>query len=133
MPVDVSSEALDIACERIASSLPEMYLEPILANYVTRPPPLESFNGTTLAIYIGSSIGNFYPDEALAYDDRDGVTAEFNLNVLHRLNRELGADFDPASFRHAVLWNGMESRIEMHLENMHDQRVRRQRTSICTL
>ena len=63
------------------------------------------------------------PTLVAAYDDGDGVTAEFNLNMLHRLNRELGADFDPARFRHRVLWNPVQSRIEMHLESTRDQRV----------
>src|SRR5271165_429624 len=58
-----------------------------------------------------------------AYDDNDGITAAFNLNILHRLNRELGANFDTACFRHRALWNFMESRIEMHLECMQEQRV----------
>jgi uncharacterized SAM-dependent methyltransferase len=44
--------------------------------------------------------------------------------MLHRLNRELEADFDPASFRHRALWNSAASRIEMHLESCVDQRVR---------
>ncbi|MBV9771736.1 MAG: L-histidine N(alpha)-methyltransferase [Bryobacterales bacterium] len=55
-----------------------------------------------------------------AYDDRDGVTAAFNLNILHRLNRELGANFDTGCFRHRASWNRMESRIEMHLESTRD-------------
>lgn len=50
-----------------------------------------------------------------AYDDAAGVTAAFNLNLLARLNRELGADFDPCDFRHEAVWNEAESRIEMHL------------------
>ena len=50
-----------------------------------------------------------------AYDDAAGVTAAFNLNLLHRINRELGADFDPAAFRHEARWNAVESRVEMHL------------------
>jgi dimethylhistidine N-methyltransferase len=50
-----------------------------------------------------------------AYDDAAGVTAAFNLNLLHRLNREAGADFDPARFRHRAVWNDAASRIEMHL------------------
>ena len=58
-----------------------------------------------------------------AYDDPDGVTAAFNLNVLHRLNKELGANFDSAGFRHCVRWNRIESRIEMHIESLCDQRV----------
>jgi L-histidine Nalpha-methyltransferase len=52
-----------------------------------------------------------------AYDDRAGVTAAFNRNVLARLNRELGADFDPACFRHRAVWDDPASRIEMHLES----------------
>ena len=55
-----------------------------------------------------------------AYDDRDGVTAAFNLNILHRLNRELGANFDTGCFRHRASWNRMESRIEMDLESTRD-------------
>ena len=65
-PVDVSSDALDVARETIATSLPDVYVSPIVANYVTHPPQLESFNGTTLGLYIGSSIGNFAPEEARA-------------------------------------------------------------------
>jgi L-histidine Nalpha-methyltransferase len=59
-----------------------------------------------------------------AYGDRDGVTADFNLNILRRLNRELCADFDSAGFRHRVRWNRAESRIEMHLESLREQYVR---------
>jgi L-histidine Nalpha-methyltransferase len=154
-PVDVSSDALDVACDTIGNSLPGVCISPIVANYVTDPPQLESFSGTTLGLYIGSSIGNFTPEEArtilrnlsgqlrsgdalllgvdmvkdeptlvAAYDDSDGVTAEFNLNMLHRLNGELGADFDLASFRHRALWNPVESRVEMYLESTRDQYAR---------
>jgi dimethylhistidine N-methyltransferase len=59
-----------------------------------------------------------------AYDDCAGVTAAFNLNLLHRLNREAAADFDPAAFAHRARWNAAESRIEMHLESLRAQRVR---------
>ena len=58
-----------------------------------------------------------------AYDDNEGVTAAFNLNILRRLNRELGANFDLNSFRHHACWNSCESRIEMHLESTRDQTV----------
>jgi len=153
-PVDVSSDALDAACDSIGCLLPDVQLQPMVANYVTHPPKLERFKGNTLAMYIGSSIGNFSPGEARtilrnlrselrtgdalllgtdmvkdvatlvrAYDDRDGVTAEFNLNILHRLNRELGANFDTNCFRHRARWNRVQSRIEMHLESTCDQCV----------
>lgn len=58
-----------------------------------------------------------------AYNDAAGVTAAFNLNVLARLNRELGADFDLAHFHHRAIWNARESRIEMHLVSDRVQQV----------
>lgn len=107
-----------------------------------------------IAFFPGSTIGNFTPDEAMlllsrlrttiapdrlligvdlkkapetlvrAYADEQGVTAAFNLNLLTRINRELGADFDLAAFRHRALFNEPESRIEMHLESRAAQTVR---------
>lgn len=58
-----------------------------------------------------------------AYDDAAGVTAAFDLNLLHRLNREAGADFDPAGFRHRAVWNPALERIEMHLVAQRPQQV----------
>ncbi|WP_333781690.1 ergothioneine biosynthesis protein EgtB [Hoeflea prorocentri] len=101
----------------------------------------------------GSTIGNFEIDEAAelmarlrkiedvdtfvigfdlvkerktllrAYDDSDGVTARFNLNLLSRINRELEADFDVSAFTHQACWNEDRSRIEMHLVSSSDQSV----------
>ncbi len=59
-----------------------------------------------------------------AYDDAQGVTAEFNLNVLRRINRELEGHFQLDRFRHVALWNEAKSRVEMHLESLADQVVR---------
>ena len=58
-----------------------------------------------------------------AYDDAAGVTAAFNLNMLHRLNRELGADFDVARFAHRAFFNEAASRVEMHLVSLDRQVV----------
>ena len=58
-----------------------------------------------------------------AYDDAAGVTAEFNRNVLHVLNRELGADFLPDRFAHVARWNEEDHRIEMWLRSLDDCRV----------
>jgi dimethylhistidine N-methyltransferase len=58
-----------------------------------------------------------------AYDDVLGVTAEFNLNLLIRINRELGADFDLDQFRHHAFYNETEGRIEMHLVSRRPQSV----------
>ncbi|MFG1300176.1 L-histidine N(alpha)-methyltransferase [Xanthobacter sp. V3C-3] len=59
-----------------------------------------------------------------AYDDAQGVTAAFNLNLLARINRELGGDFDLSRFRHHAFFNAAQSRIEMHLESRVAQTVR---------
>ncbi|MDQ3786648.1 MAG: L-histidine N(alpha)-methyltransferase [Actinomycetota bacterium] len=59
-----------------------------------------------------------------AYDDARGVTAEFNRNVLHVLNRELGADFDVAAFEHVAVWDEQEEWIEMRLRATRAMRVR---------
>src|SRR5262249_2375324 len=154
MPLDVSPDALDVASRRMTCAYPEVRVEPSVVNYITHPPRLPRFRGPTLMLYLGSSIGNFSPEEArgilrsgssqmrpvdafllgadwvkdvatlvAAYDDRAGVTAAFNFNILHRLNRQLDANFDPGGFRHRVLWNAMESRIEMHLESTREQDV----------
>lgn len=58
-----------------------------------------------------------------AYNDSTGVTAAFNLNLLARINRELGANFDLRSFDHEIRWNDSERRIEMHLVSSQDQQV----------
>ena len=114
----------------------------------------KSASGRTLALFLGSNIGNFDSPAAdalllniraalaegdslllgtdlvkperelyLAYDDPLGVTAAFNRNLLVRVNRELGADFDVGGFEHSVVWNANESRIEMHLVSMVRQRI----------
>jgi L-histidine N-alpha-methyltransferase len=100
----------------------------------------------TLALFLGSNIGNFDPPGAaaflhnirinlaagdalllgadlikgerellLAYDDPLGVTAAFNRNLLVRINRELGGNFDLQAFAHRAVWNAEQSRVEMHL------------------
>ena len=59
-----------------------------------------------------------------AYNDADGITAEFNLNLLRVLNRELDADFEPRHFRHRALFDDGRQRIEMYLESRRRQSVR---------
>jgi L-histidine Nalpha-methyltransferase len=58
-----------------------------------------------------------------AYDDAQGVTEQFDKNILARLNRELGANFDLAFFRHVAVWNPAESRMEINLESLRPQVV----------
>ncbi len=158
-PIDVSPTALDEAKAHLEAQLSGVVVRAQVANYVTDRYRVERVtDAKVLALYIGSSIGNFSPDESrdilrklrgqlrpgdalllgtdlapgerktveeliAAYDDAEGVTAAFNLNVLARLNREVGANFDPSRFRHEARWNAVESRIEMHLVSDGDQTV----------
>jgi dimethylhistidine N-methyltransferase len=153
-PIDVSREALAIAEKRLREQLPGLRVRPLVADY-TQTLPLPSRNGhRRLALYLGSSIGNFDPPDAIAvlrrlrrqlrpgdalllgtdlakdasvllpaYDDAQGVTAAFNKNVLARINRELGGDFDLDAFRHVAEWNPRASRMEMYLEGAARQAV----------
>ena len=58
-----------------------------------------------------------------AYNDSAGVTAAFNLNLLARANRELGADFNLADFRHEAIYDPLKGRIEMHLVSLKEQTI----------
>ncbi len=158
-PVDVSESALAAASDNIQANFPGVTVRCQVADYTREPLPLDRLPGLrTLALYIGSSIGNFSPADAeallrniraqllpgdklllgtdlgpgehksvatllAAYNDAAGVTAAFNRNILTRLNRDLGADFDPGSFAHKARWNSTHSRIEMHLESQVRQQV----------
>src|SRR3989337_3049953 len=110
-------------------------------------PRLVAFLGSTVGNFTEDEIARFFtmlreelrPEDRLllradllkapavleaAYDDSQGITAQFNLNILARLNRELSAEFDLAAFRHRAVFNPERGRIEMHLVSMRDQRVR---------
>jgi dimethylhistidine N-methyltransferase len=159
-PIDVSASALEQAANTLPKAIPGVVVSPQIANYITNGYTVERpDNCCVLALYIGSSIGNFGPEDArailrklrkqlkktgdaillgvdlapcrdksvellvAAYDDAAGVTAAFNKNILVRLNRELGADFNLDNFCHRARWNARESRIEMHLESTMAQSV----------
>ncbi len=154
-PIDVSPTALQLAAENLARALPALPVTPRVDRHVPALAAFAAMDGLKLAIFLGSSLGNYddagaidllariraaiSPHGALvlgadrwkskdilvpAYDDAAGVTAAFNLNLLTRLNQELGADFDVSRFRHVALWNEADSRVEMHLESLVRQTVR---------
>jgi L-histidine Nalpha-methyltransferase len=75
------------------------------------------------ALLLGTDLEKSVELQLLAYNDPAGVTAAFNLNLLVRINRELGADFDLAHFQHEARWNSVERRIEMHLRSIRRQTV----------
>jgi len=79
--------------------------------------------GTNGAVLIGIDLKKDPRILERAYNDRAGVTAEFNVNALRHLNRELGTDFDLDAFEHLAVWVEDQSRIEMHLVSKRDQEV----------
>jgi dimethylhistidine N-methyltransferase len=76
------------------------------------------------ALLLGTDLEKPLPQLLAAYDDSLRVTAAFNLNLLARINRELGADFDLAAFRHEARYNTRHRRVEMHLRPLRDQVVK---------
>jgi uncharacterized SAM-dependent methyltransferase len=76
------------------------------------------------ALLLGTDLVKPKSELLLAYDDPLGVTAAFNRNLLVRVNRELGGDFDVNRFAHRALWNEAESRVDMQLVSQQRQRVR---------
>ncbi len=150
--VDISKEVLQSATAKLKDEYPQLPVYAVCSDFSSgfRAPDALP-DGPRLHFYPGSSIGNFSPEAAVtllkplarpgdnlligvdlikdratlerAYDDALGVTAAFNLNLLARMNRELGADFDLSRFRHVALFDEEQSRIEMHLESTVAQSV----------
>jgi len=79
--------------------------------------------GMGSSVLIGADLVKPEAELLLAYDDPLGVTAAFNRNLLVRVNRELGADFDLGGFAHRAIWNEVASRVEMHLVSVRRQHV----------
>lgn len=79
--------------------------------------------GTGGGLLIGVDLKKDTETLERAYNDARGVTADFNMNLLVRMNRELGADFAPERFRHRAVYNASAGRIEMHLVSLEDQSV----------
>jgi L-histidine N-alpha-methyltransferase len=145
VPVDVSESALTGAAETLLAARPELRVHALIADFTTGlvlpgtpGPRLVAFLGGTIGnllpdertAFLSSVRSLLEPGDALllgtdlvkdesvlvrAYDDASGVTAAFNKNVLSVMNRELGADFDPADFEHVALWNKEHEWIEMRL------------------
>jgi L-histidine Nalpha-methyltransferase len=153
LAVDISPTALQHAKARLAQAVPDVAVHSHVRDYTSQQlpfapgPRLVLYLGSSIGNFEPPDAGELLqriarqlePDDALllgtdlrkspsillpAYDDPQGVTARFNLNLLVRMNREFGADFHLQSFRHAAVWNEKHSRIEMHLESARQQVVR---------
>ena len=156
IPVDISATALESSSRILLQSYPGLRIEAYAADYFAGLAELgKKPRVRTLALFLGSNISNFDPEEALrflramrsvlnngdalllgadlkkdpaileaAYNDALGVTSAFNLNVLARINRELGGTFDLRAFRHRAFYNEELGRIEIYIESLANQSVR---------
>ncbi len=151
--IDVAAPALSAMQDRLGRTHPDLNVVPVAADFMQNLvlPPLGGprmgfFPGSTIGNLDPAAATKFLASARTvlgadswfllgadlrkspalllpAYNDSAGVTAAFNLNLLQRLNREAGADFDIGAFHHEAVWNDPESRIEMHLFSDRDQTV----------
>jgi len=150
VPVEISGEFLRESASALARIFPALPIHPVEADFTQEfqlpkltAPKLGFFPGSTignLAPHAAVDLLRFWatalgPESQLligidrlkdpailvpAYDDAHGVTATFNLNLLHRINRELQADVPLQAFKHLARWNDGQSRVEMHLQALRD-------------
>jgi L-histidine Nalpha-methyltransferase len=145
VPIDISADFLDASAGALADAHPDLDVIPVAGDFTTPlmlpdvpQPPLGFFPGSTLgnftpgaAIDLLRAFRETLGDESVlaigldlkknrrlleaAYDDAEGVTAAFNLNLLHRINCELNGDIPVDAFEHRADWHDGYGRIEMHL------------------
>lgn len=161
-PIDVSLKMLKKSIRDLFREYANLQIYGICSDYVSGLVKINEFMKLKMKIpnkkfiiFLGSSIGNFDPKDAMdflhsiaryvqkddllligidlekdksildrAYNDKNGMTAKFNFNVLARINRELEGEFNISNFEHKSFYNTRKHRIEMHLESKLDQQVR---------
>ncbi len=153
VPIDISREILVQTAEDLVREYPALQVEAVIADFNDGIPPLDSegpalaaFLGSTIGNFHHQDAVRFLSTVAAgmrrqdmfllgvdlvkepsilnpAYNDARGITAEFNLNVLRVINRELGANFNVAGFEHYAFFNPIESQIEMHVASLREQEV----------
>ncbi len=156
IPVDISYSHLHKSAKALQSRYPNLKIIPVTADYTKNfdLPSIASKTKKNTVFFPGSTIGNFYPKQAiaflkkvanqvgsgggliigidlkkdpqilnLAYNDSQGITEKFNLNMLSNINSILGSNFNLDNFRHFAEYNLQFGRIEMHLVSKVDQMV----------
>jgi L-histidine N-alpha-methyltransferase len=153
VPVDISEEITRDTAERLVAEYAGLRVHGVVCDYETHleriprePGGLIAFLGGTIGNFHPHTRRSFlariaslmYAEDCFllgtdlvkdrarleaAYNDSAGITAEFNKNVLHVLNRELGADFDPARFDHVAFWDDVNWWVDIRLRSLADQVV----------
>lgn len=153
VPFDVSEETLRAAVDELSERYPRTAVHGIVGDFTLHLAQLPTggcrmvaFLGSTIGnlhveerrAFLGAIADSLAPGDSLllgvdlvkdldrlvaAYDDAEGVTAEFSRNVLHVINRELGGDFEPERFDHVAFWDPREERMDLRLRADGDQRV----------
>jgi len=153
-PIDIS-EILAESSEQLLADYNDLHITGIIDTYEGGLEFLQNYDDKkNLILFLGSSFGNFSPDDGYAflqkinsamksndlfligldlvkdiqvlesaYNDSQGITAKFNLNVLSRINDELDADFDLINFKHHAIYNKEDQRIEMYLKSLVNQSI----------
>lgn len=154
VPIDISREMLVATAESLVREYPELKVDAVIGDFNDGLPEMEGegpslviFLGSTIGnfrhhealAFLRKVSAHMREDDLFllgvdlvkepatlnaAYNDSAGVSAEFNLNVLRVINRQLGGRFDLATFAHYAFYNPGESQIEMHLASLVDQTVR---------
>lgn len=153
VPLDVSEQTLRDAASELANRYPGLQVHGVIGDFVEHLAvvphegvPLLAFLGSTIGNFYPAeraaffrSVADWLPADGhlllgvdlvkpvdrimAAYNDADGVTAEFTLNVLEVLNRELDADFDVTGFEHVGMWDPNHTRVDLRLRSLRDQHV----------
>ena len=155
VPIDISPTVVTEFGEQLLADYPSLHIRGLICDYHRALGELkEPTDERRLFLFLGSSMGNFTPAQAVAllsvireamgprdslllgldlkkdpavlhraYNDAQGVTAAFNLNLLERINRELGGQFELERFAHVAFYHAERGRIEMHLESCVSQIV----------
>jgi L-histidine N-alpha-methyltransferase len=159
-PIDISHSMLQDSVNMLSNDFPKLNVMGLSTDYldgIEKASKLisnEDISARLIVVFLGSSIGNFEPEEAekflkllanrlneedslligfdlhknekilnAAYNDSARITSKFNLNILHRINKELGGEFDLSLFKHHAFYNKHKKRIEMHLVSKCKQQV----------
>ena len=155
VPLDISASQLEETAKKLSGKYPHLNILALCVDYTTRfEIPFLQLTGNIIALFLGSTIGNFEPEDAsaflwnvmdmlgpddgviigvdlkkdpsileAAYNDSQGVTAMFNLNLINRINSEFGTSLQTSGFSHVAFYNRKMGRIEMHLEVLQDMEV----------